>query len=200
MKTGSLVGMSTPEALTVLSELKTVYAYFSLSETDFLRFKEQYGGATMEEKVAKMPPVELVLADGTTYPLKGKVQLVSGLFTDGTGSISFRAVFPNPDGQLRSGNTGKIRLPLALPASFVIPQEATFELQDKIFVFALGDSNKVAAIPIQHAGRKGNYYLLKDGIKPGTKIVFSGLDRLRDGAVIQPELLSIDSVLKSSPL
>ncbi|RYZ46841.1 MAG: efflux RND transporter periplasmic adaptor subunit, partial [Chitinophagaceae bacterium] len=200
MKTGSLVGMSTPEALTVLSELKTVYAYFSLSETDFLRFKEQYAGTTMEEKVAKMPPVELVLADGTTYPLKGKVQLVSGLFTDGTGSISFRAVFPNPDGQLRSGNTGKIRLPLALPASFVVPQEATFELQDKVFVFALGDSNKVAAVPIQPTGRKGNYYLLKDGIKQGTKIVFSGLDRLRHGTVIQPELLSIDSVLKSSPL
>ncbi len=200
MKTGSLVGMGTPEALTVLSELKTVYAYFSLSETDFLRFKEQYAGATMEEKVAKMPPVELVLADGTTYPLKGKVQLVSGLFTDGAGSISFRAVFANPDGQLRSGNTGKIRLPLTLQASFVIPQEATFELQDKVFVFALGDSNKVAAVPIQPTGRKGNYYLLKEGIKPGTKIVFAGLDRLRDGAVIQSELLSIDSVLKSSPL
>lgn len=200
MKTGSLVGMSTPEPLTVLSELKTVYAYFSLSETDFLRFKEQYAGATVEEKIKQMPPVELVLADGSIYPLKGKVEVVSGLFTDGTGSISFRAAFPNPAGQLRSGNTGRIRLPLQLPSSLVIPQEATYELQDKVFVFVVGDSNKVASVPIQPTGRSGNYYLVKDGIKPGAKIVYSGLDRLRDGAVIQPQPISMDSLLKTTPL
>ncbi|HUC79352.1 MAG TPA: efflux RND transporter periplasmic adaptor subunit [Flavisolibacter sp.] len=200
MKTGSLVGMGTPEPLTVLSELKTVYAYFSLSETDFLRFKEQYAGATVEEKIKRLPPVELVLADGSSYAQKGKVEVVSGLFTDGTGSISFRAAFPNPTGQLRSGNTGRIRLPLQLPASFVIPQEATFELQDKVFVFVVGDSNKVASVPLQPSGRSGNYYLVKEGIKPGTKIVYAGLDRLRDGAVIQPQPVSMDSLLKSSPL
>lgn len=200
MKTGSLVGLNTAEPLTVLSELKTVYAYFSLSETDYLRFKEQYSGATVEEKLKQIPPVELVLADGSVYPQKGKVEMASGLFNNGMGAISFRAEFQNPNGQLRSGNTGKIRLPLALPASLIVPQEATYELQDKVFVFAVGDSNKVVSVPIKPAARAGNYYLLQTGLKPGQQIVYSGLDRLRDGAVIQPQPLSMDSLLKAVPL
>lgn len=200
LKIGSLVGMSTPEPLTVISELKTVYAYFSLSENDFLGFKEQYPGNTVEEKIKAMPPVELVLADGTVYPIKGRVEVVSGQFNNDIGSISFRAEFPNPDGQLRSGNTGRIRLPLSLPSSIVVPQDATYELQDKVFVFAVADSNKVASVPIAVSGRSGNYYLVKSGVKPGDKIVFSGLDRLRDGAVIQPQPISMDSLLKANPL
>jgi membrane fusion protein (multidrug efflux system) len=200
MKTGSLVSMSTIEPFTVLSELKTVYAYFSLSENEFQHFKEQYAGNTVEEKIKQMPPVELVLPDGSIYPLKGKVEIVSGQFSNTTGSISFRAEFPNPNGQLRSGNTGKVKLPLSLPASAVVPQEATYELQDKVFVFALSDSNKVVSSPITIAGKSGNYYLVKNGVKSGDKIVYSGLDRLQDGAVIQPQAISMDSVLKLHPL
>lgn len=200
MKIGSLVGMSTQEPLTVISELKTVYAYFSLSENDFLGFKEQYAGNTVEEKIKQMAPVELLLADGTIYSQKGKVETVSGQFNNNTGSITFRAAFPNPDGQLRSGNTGKIRLPLSLASSLVVPQEATYELQDKVFVFLVADSNKVASVPIIPAGRSGNYYLVQKGIKAGDKIVYSGLDRLRDGAVIQPQPISMDSLIKMNPL
>lgn len=200
MKTGSLVGTSTVEPLTVLSELKTVYAYFSLSENEFLQFKEQFSGATVEEKIKQLPPVDLVLPDGTIYPLKGKVEIVSGQFNNTTGSISFRAEFANPNGQLRSGNTGKIRLPLSLPSSVIVPQEATYEMQDKIFAFVVADSNKVASIPIKPGGRTSNYYLVQDGIKPGSKIVYSGFERLQDGAVIQPQLISLDSLLKVHPL
>ncbi len=200
LKIGSLVGMSTPEPLTVISELKSVYAYFSLSENDFLAFKEQYPGNSIEEKIKQMAPVELVLADGTSYPLKGKVEIVSGQFNNEIGAISFRAEFPNPNGQLRSGNTGKIRLPLSLSSSVAVPQEATYELQDKIFVFQLADSNKVASVPITTSGRSGNFYFVQKGIKAGDKIVYSGLDRLRDGVVIQPLPMSMDSLLKTNPL
>jgi len=200
MKTGSLVGMNTIEPLTVLSELKTVYAYFSLSENDFLRFKEQYAGNSVEEKIKQMPPVDLVLPDGSVYPLKGKVEIVSGQFNNTTGSISFRAEFPNPNGQLRSGNTGKIRLPLLLPASVVVPQEATYDMQDKTFAFIVADSNKVASVPITISTKTGNYYLVAKGVKAGDKIVFSGVDKLQDGNVIQPQLISMDSILKIKPL
>jgi membrane fusion protein, multidrug efflux system len=200
LKIGSLVGMSTPEPLTVISELKTVYAYFSLSENDFLGFKQQYPGNTIEEKIKQLAPVELELADGTIYPQKGKVEVVSGQFNNQIGAITFRAEFPNPDGQLRSGNTGKVRLPITLSSSVAVPQEATFELQDKIFVFQVADSNKVASVPITTAGRSGNFYLVEKGIKAGDKIVYSGLDRLRDGAVIQPLPISMDSLLKTNPL
>jgi membrane fusion protein, multidrug efflux system len=200
MKTGSLVGMNTVEPLTVLSELRTVYAYFSLSENEFLHFKEQYEGATVEEKIKKMPPVDLILPDGSMYPLKGKVEIVSGQFSNTTGSISFRAEFPNPNGQLRSGNTGKIKLPLSLPSSVVVPQEATYEMQDKVFAFVVADSNKVASVPINISAKAGNYYLVANGVKAGDKIVFSGIDKLQDGNVIQPQLISMDSILKIKPL
>lgn len=199
-KTGSLVGTSTAEPLTVLSEIKDIHAYFSLSEADFIHFKNRFTGSTVEEKIKQMPPVELVLADGTLYPKKGKVQLVSGQFDNSMGAISFRASFQNTDGLLRSGNTGKIRLPRPMPGALVVPQEATFELQDRVFVFLLADSNKVASSPITIAGKSGNYYLVENGVKSGDKIVYSGLDRLQDGAVIQPQLISMDSLLKNKPI
>lgn len=199
-KTGSLVGLTTVEALTVLSEIKKVYAYFSLSENDFLQFKNQFPGNTIEEKLKQMPPVELVLADNSIYPQKGKVETVSGQFNNSMGAISFRASFQNTDGLLRSGNTGKIRIPRSLDSTLVIPQEATFELQDKVFVFVVGDSNKVAGTPIAVVGKSGSYYLVEKGIQPGQRIVFSGLDRLRDGTAILPQLISIDSLLKVKPL
>jgi membrane fusion protein, multidrug efflux system len=199
-KTGSLVGTTTSEALTVISEIKEVYAYFSLSERDFLRFKNEFAGNTIEEKIKAMPLVELLLADGSIYPQKGKVETVSGQFNNTMGSISFRAAFPNTDRSLRSGNTGKIRVPHSLTSALVIPQEATFELQDKVFVFIVADSNKVTSKPISIAGTSGNYYLVDKGIDAGQRIVYAGLDRLRDGAIIQPEPLSMDSLLKAKPL
>lgn len=195
-KTGSLVGVSTPDALTVLSEVKEVYAYFSLSEKDFLAFENKYPGKTVQEKLKQLPPVELVLADNSVYPHKGRVETVTGQFNNAVGAISFRAAFPNDAGLLRSGNTGKIRWPQAFTDALLIPQEATFELQDKTFVFLLGDSNKVQSIPINVSGTTGNYYLVDKSLQPGQKIVYTGLDRLRDGVVIAPEEISYDSLLR----
>lgn len=199
-KMGSLVGTATTEPLTVLSEIKEIYAYFSLSENDFLQFTNQYAGTTIEEKIRQMPPVELLLADGSVYTQKGKVQTVSGQFNNSMGAISFRASFPNPDGLLRSGNTGRIRIPRTVTSALVIPQEATFELQDKVFVFVVSDSNKVASVPVVITGSRGNYYLVEKGIKAGDKIVYSGTDRLQEGALIKPQLISMDSLFKQKPL
>ncbi len=199
-KTGSLVGVTTTNALTVLSSIKKIYAYFSFSEKDFLQFSEQFKGNTIEEKIKKLPEVELVLADNNVYPMKGKVETVSGQFDDQMGSISFRASFENSGGLLRSGNTGKIRLPKLVDTALIVPVESTFELQDKVFVFALTDSNKVVSTPIQVSGKSGNYYLVGSGIAPDAKIVYSGFERLRDGVVIKPEPVSVDSLLKSRPL
>ena len=199
-KAGALVGTTTQEPLTVISEIKNVYAYFSLSENDFFQFKNQFSGKTVEEKIKLMPSVELVLADESVYPEKGKVEVVSGQFSNTKGSISFRARFQNKDGLLRSGNTGKIRIPHSIVSALVVPQQATFELQDKVLVFVLGDSNKVASKPITIVGRSGNYYLVEEGVNAGKKIVYTGLDRLQDGAMIQPQFISMDSILKAKPL
>ncbi|HZH96600.1 MAG TPA: efflux RND transporter periplasmic adaptor subunit [Flavisolibacter sp.] len=199
-KTGSLVGMGTVQPLTVISEIKEIYAYFSLSENDFLRFKTQFPGTTIEEKIKSIPPVELLLPDGTVYSQKGKVQTAAGQFDNSIGAISFRASFPNADRLLRSGNTGKVRIPQQLKNAFVIPQEATFEIQDKVFVFALGDSNKVVSRPIVIAGKTAVYYFVERGVQAGEKIVFTGTGNLKDGMAIVPQPISLDSLMKAKPL
>ena len=199
-KTGSLVGLTTAAPLTVISEIKDVYAYFSLSENDFLQFKSEFEGKTVEEKIKKMPPVELVLPDGSVYQQKGKVQLATGQFDNSIGAISFRAVFPNTDRLLRSGNTGKVRVPKLRNKTLLVPQESTFEIQDKIFVFAVGDSNKVFSKPIVVSGKTAGYYFVESGVQAGDKIVFAGTGNLQDGMAIKPQPVSMDSLLKAKPL
>jgi membrane fusion protein (multidrug efflux system) len=199
IKIGSLVGGTNADALTNISEVKDVRAYFSVSETAFLRFKDEYPGKTIEDKIKNLPPVELVLSDNTIYPIKGKVEMVAGQFGAGTGAIPFRASFPNPNGVLRSGNTGRVRISISLPDGLVIPQEATYELQDKMFVFLVADSNKVTSAPVHVSGNAGNYYLIDNGLKSGDRIVY-GVESITDGTVIQPVPMSMDSLLKARPV
>lgn len=199
-KIGSLVGTNIEGALTTLSETQDVYAYFSLSENDFLRFKNQADGNTIEEKIKALPPVELLLADGSVYTQKGKVQTVAGQFDHTVGAISFRAVFPNAERLLRSGNTGKVRIPQVHKAALLVPQESTFEIQDKVFVFALVDSNKVVSKPIVIAGKTTGFYFVESGVQAGEKIVFNGTGNLKDGMAIVPQSISIDSLLKTKSL
>jgi len=199
-KIGALVGNNDAQPLTVLSDIREIYAYFSMSEADFIAFKNNFAGKTIEEKLKQAPPVELILADNTAFAEKGKIETIEGQFNKTTGAISFRATFPNAQGILRTGNTGKVRVTQQVPAAITIPQEATFEIQDKVFVYTVADSNKVASKPIIIAGKTANYYFVSDGLKAGEKIVLSGTGNLRDGAVITPQPVSADSVLKSKPL
>jgi membrane fusion protein (multidrug efflux system) len=186
-KRGSLVSPTDPEPLTQVSDVHEVYAYFSLGETDFIHFKSQYQGNTINDKLKKLPPVSLVLADNTVYPHTGKIDMVDGQFDKNTGSITLRAIFPNAQGLLRSGNTGKVRLEQEQTNAILVPQSATIDVQDKIFVYTVGDSNKVAMQPITISGKSGPNYIVKDGVKPGDKIVFSGLGNLVEGTIIKPE-------------
>lgn len=199
-KTGSLVTLNAAEPLTILSENKDIHAYFSMSEKDFLQFSEKFPGNTVAEKLKNIPPVQLVLADNQVYPVKGKVQTVSGQYNSGMGSISFRASFPNTQGILRSGSTAKLRIPQTVQNAVLVPEEATFEMQDKIFVFVVSDSNKVASVPISPKGKSNSYYMVDKGLKPGQHIVYSGFDRLRDGAMIKPSPISFDSLLNQKPV
>ena len=186
-KQGSLVAATDAEALTNLSDVHDVHVYFALGEKDFVNFKDQYPGQTLNEKIKQLPAVKLILADNTEYAKSGKIDVIDGQFDKTTGAITVRAKFSNPDGLLRSGNTGKIRLSLQHENALVVPQVATIEVQDKIFVFALVDSNKVKKQAITIIGKAGNNYLIKDGLKAGDQIVLSGLDRLQEGAVIAPQ-------------
>ena len=187
-KQGSLVGPTDAAALTQLSDVHDVHVYFSLSEDDFVAFKKQYPGNTLQEKIKHLPPVTLVLADDSTYAVQGKVDMVDGQFDKTTAAITLRASFANVSGILRSGNTGKVRLGLEHQNVAVIPIDATFEVQDKVFVYTVGDSNKVFKQPVVLAGKSGTNYLVKNGLKPTDKIVTAGIDHLQEGQKIQPQL------------
>ncbi len=204
-KTGSLVTKAMAGALTIVSETRDMRVYFSMSEPEFLQFKQKYAGNTIADKVKQMPPVQLVLADNSIYHQTGKVELVEGQFDRTVGAIKFRASFPNVEGTLRSGNTGKVRIPTLFKSILVIPQDATFELQGKVFVYTVADSNKIVIKPLNISGGTTNYYFVLDGVKQGDKIVLYSMSTtltggLRDGMVIVPQMLSTDSLLKTKPL
>jgi membrane fusion protein, multidrug efflux system len=186
-KQGSLVAPADVDALTLLSDVHNIHVYFSLGEKDFVSFKEQYPGATLNDKLKQLPPVTLLLADDSEFGKKGSIDMIDGQFDKNTGAITFRASFPNAQGLIRSGNTGKIRLSLQHKDALIVPQSATVEMQDKVFVFALADSNKVKKQVISIIGKTGNNYLVKDGVKAGDQIVISGIDHLQEGEVIQPQ-------------
>lgn len=186
-KQGSLVAPLDVEALTKLSDVHDVHVYFALGEKDFVNFKEQYPGQTLKDKIKQLPAVTLLLADNTEYDKPGKIDVIDGQFDKNTGAITVRASFPNPQGLIRSGNTGKIRLSLQHNNALIIPQSATLEVQDKVFVYALADSNKVKKQAISIIGKRGADYLVKDGVKSGDQIVLSGIDHLQEGMVIKPE-------------
>jgi membrane fusion protein (multidrug efflux system) len=197
-KQGNLVTPGDVAAMTTLSDVHEIHAYFAMGEDDFIRFKNLYPGATLAEKIKQLPPVELILADDSAYPEKGKIELIDGQFDKNTGAITFRANFPNKNGLLRAGNTGKVRLGLDLANQVIVPQAATLELQEKTFVFLLGDSNRVSKQPIGIAGKSGTNYLVNEGLKPGDRIVFRGFEHLHEGDVIRPEKMkaSVASLLQ----
>jgi len=186
-KRGSLVNPADAEALTQLSDVHEVHVYFSLGEKDFVNFKAQYPGQTLKDKIKQLPAVTLLLADNTEYAKTGKIDVIDGQFDKNTGAITLRASFPNPSGLLRSGNTGRIRLSLEHKDALIVPGSATIDMQDKVFVFTVGDSSKVKKQAITIVGKAGENYLVKDGVKAGDQIVLSGIDKLQEGMVIQPQ-------------
>jgi membrane fusion protein (multidrug efflux system) len=186
-KQGSLVAPQDVEALTQLSDVHDVHVYFALGEKDFVGFKDQYAGLTLKAKIKHLPAVSLLLADNSEYAVKGKIDMIDGQFDKTTGAITVRASFANAQGLLRSGNTGKIRLSLVHNNALTVPESATVEMQDKIFVFTLADSNKVKKTAITIDGKNGDNYIVKDGLKLGDQIVLSGMDHLQEGAKIAPQ-------------
>ncbi|RFZ84106.1 efflux RND transporter periplasmic adaptor subunit [Mucilaginibacter terrenus] len=197
-KQGSLVAPQDVEALTQLSDVHDVHVYFSLGEKDFVNFKDQYPGETIAAKLKRLPPVTLLLSDNSEYAKEGRIDVVDGQFDKTTGAITVRASFANPQGLLRSGNTGKVRLGLQHTNALIVPESATVEMQDKVFVWAVADSNKVKKLPITIEGKSGNNYLVKDGIKVGDRIVLSGIDKLQEGAVIKPEPVAAEKAIASN--
>lgn len=182
---GSLASPSSAQPLTTVSDNSEVYAYFSLTEKDILGLS---GKGSLKSAIDSMPSVQLRLADGSIYPVEGKVATVSGVIDNSTGSASVRALFKNPSGLLRSGSTGQIIIPDNQTNVIVIPQKATFELQDRRFVYVVNDSNMVVSTPITvEANNDGKNFVVKSGLQPGQRIAIEGVGTtLRDRMPITP--------------
>lgn len=193
-KQGSLVGPTDSQPLTALSNVKDLHVYFSLGENDFIAFKNNTEGNTLQQKLHNLPPISLVLSDQTIYDQKGKIDMVDGQFDKNTGAITLRATFNNPEGVLRNGNTGRVRLQKKYTQALLVPQLATLEMQDKIFVYTIGKENKVVQQPITVIGKSGANYLVSKGLNAGDRIVYKGIDLLQDGQKITPQALAKDSI------
>ena len=185
-RVGSLVGTTTQEPLTVVSDINKMFVYFSMNEKQLLALTRQKDGS-VNSMIGAMPEVQLQLADGTMYPAKGKIETLSGVIDLSTGAVQMRATFPNAQRLLRSGGTGTVLIPSVLDSALLIPQSATYEVQDKKFVYVLGDSSKVknteiTVFPLDN----GKQYVVTSGLKPGEQVVVEGVATLRDGMPIQP--------------
>lgn len=184
---GSLVSPSSVQPLTTISDNSQVYAYFSLTEKEVLELTHG-GSRSVAAAIDSMPAVQLRLSDGTVYPSSGKVATVSGVINVTTGAASVRALFDNPSGMLRSGSTGNVIIPNMSENVIVIPQKATYELQDRRFVYVVNDSNKVASAPITVAEYSdGKNFVVTSGLKAGDRIAVEGVGTIvKDGMVITP--------------
>ncbi|WP_157858137.1 efflux RND transporter periplasmic adaptor subunit [Pelodictyon luteolum] len=183
---GSLVSRNQTERLTIISDNSRVHAYFSMSESDFLRFRNAYPGHTIREKLRAVPEVQLQLSDGSGFAEKGRLETLSGLFDAETGSIRLMASFPNPDGLLRSGNTGRVVVPSIYHDVILVPVAATVELQDKILVALLDKEGKLKRRPIKVEALSGSDYVVSSGVRAGDRIVTAGYERLPDGTPVKP--------------
>ena len=193
-KIGDLISSTTSSPLTSLARIDQVYAYFALSEKQLLGLSNRVPGATLQDKLDHLPAVSLVLADDSQYPQKGKLETASGMITTSTGTVSLKAQFQNPTGLIRSGASAVVRIPRTIDTALLVPQSATYQLQDKVFVYQVVEGNRVISMPVTAtATNDGKYLLVTQGVKRGDKILLNGFN-LRDSTVVIPQPVNADSL------
>lgn len=183
-KVGALVGPTSAQPLTTVSDNNTMEVFFSMTEKDVLDMARNAGG--VKESLSTYPTVKLKLADGTIYSQPGKVTKMSGVIDTSTGSVSMVAHFSNPDHILRSGGSGSIVVPKVTSNAIVVPQDAVAQVQDRYFVYILGKNNKVKYTEVKISpDNDGQTYVVTSGLKVGDRIVLKGITALTDGAEIK---------------
>lgn len=187
-KVGSLIDQGT--LLTTASDISEVFVYFNVSEGEYL----EYVKTRLKKTEGENNEVHLVLADGIQYPFSGTIETMEGEFQPSTGSIAFRARFPNPTGILKHGATGKVRMENTLDNAIMVPQKAVFEIQDKNYVFVVDSTNQVRMRNFIPKTRISYYYVVESGLLPGDKIVYEGIQEVRDGMHISPKPVGADSL------
>lgn len=188
-KKGSLI--NTGSLLTSISDVDEVYAYFKVSETEYLQFLASGHSPTDRKQIHQ--PVKLELADGSIYDTKGFVETMEGDFDRSTGSIAFRARFKNPKKILKHGSSGKVLMTKELNNALLVPQQCAFTIQDKYFVYVLDEENKARAKNFNTVERYKEYFIA-NGLNKGDRIVIEGIQQLRDGTKVTPLTHPVDSM------
>lgn len=181
---GALVSPADAQALTTLSQIDQVYAYFSIPETELLRINETREGNTLLQKLQTFKAIGFQMANGKLYEYKGKIDMMDGQVDAGTGAVTLRASFANPQLLLRSGNTGRVVLSSEQTGVFKIPVLATYEMQDKIFVGLLDAQNRVNRIALEDYIKSGDYYIVASGFKAGDRIIARELAAVPEKSLI----------------
>jgi membrane fusion protein (multidrug efflux system) len=198
-KIGSLISSNTPEPLTTVSNIGNIYAYFAINEKQVLAFSKNTPGSTAQARLATLPPVTLILANGTEFPSRGRIEATSGTINTETGSVRVRATFPNPGNIVRSGSSGTVRIPTTVDSALVIPQKATYEIQGKRFVYLVANNGTVSSREVGvMENNDGRFFVVQQGLKAGDKIVLEGVATLREGAAIRPRPVNADSVYRQT--
>lgn len=182
-RVGALVSSSIAEPLVSVSDDSSVYAYFSLAENQVLDIIGQYG--SLQEAIKNMPEVELEMSNGKIYKNKGRIDAISGTIEQSTGTVSVRAEFKNEDGFLRNGGSGKVILPTVLSNSLIIPQAATYEIQNRTFVYKVVNGYTESSSVDVFRLNNGTEYVVESGLQVGDTIIAEGAGLLKDGIKIQ---------------
>ncbi|WP_294472951.1 efflux RND transporter periplasmic adaptor subunit [uncultured Bacteroides sp.] len=181
-RVGALVSSNLAQPLTTVSDNSDMYVYFSMTENQLLGLIRQYG--SKEEALKSMPAIDLQLNDKSSYPQQGQIESISGVIDRSTGTVSLRAVFPNKEGLLHSGGAGNVIIPVQKTGALVIPQTATFEIQDKRYVYKVVDG-KAQSSQIQVTRVDGGKeFIVDEGLAAGDVIVSEGVGLLREGAPV----------------
>ncbi|WP_339707754.1 efflux RND transporter periplasmic adaptor subunit [uncultured Kriegella sp.] len=192
---GNLVSSQDARPLTTISSISQVYAYFSLNEKDLIGFLKKIKGETLEEKAENLPRVQLRLADGSIYDHEGQIETITGEINPNTGTVKFRATFVNPEGLLRNGSSGTILLPEKMQDVLIVPALSTFEQQGNTFVYLIEGDTLVTKIVDPKATIGG--VVVIEGINEGDEILAKGINKVRPGSKIVPQLTTIDSITSS---
>jgi membrane fusion protein (multidrug efflux system) len=182
---GALVSSSISEPLVTVADDHEMYAYFSVTENQTINLIQQYG--SIEQFIKQAPEVELRLSNGTTYPQKGRINAVSGTVDASTGAVSLRATFPNANHLLHNGGSGSVVVSTHRKDCIVIPQEATYELQNRVFVYRVIDG-KTKATPVEvFRLNNGKEYIVESGLSEGDVIIAEGAGLLKEGVEVKGE-------------
>lgn len=184
-RVGALVNSSIVQPLVTVSDDSEVYAYFSMTENQILDFVQQHG--SLHQAMEKMDEVMLTMSNGKPYPHPGRVDAISGTVDKGTGAVGLRAVFPNPDRLLRNGGSGTVVIPTVRKECIVIPQAATYELQNRIFVYKVVDGKAKSSAVEVFGLNNGTEYIVEAGLAAGDVIIAEGAGLVREGAVVTNE-------------